>query len=63
MKGHRRKANVEQFERINLRQEKSKARLRHEMIKAAMAGGRSGFAVQIQTSGPVLLREARPRAR
>jgi len=60
---HRRKARQGQFERMNARREKSLTALRRKMIQAAMAGGRSGFAVQMQTSGPVGLREARPRER
>jgi hypothetical protein len=48
---------------MNARREKSLTALRRKMIQAAMAGGRSGFAVQMQTSGPVGLREARPRER
>jgi hypothetical protein len=52
---------------MNLRRQKAIAARRREMINAAMAGGQSGFAVQIRmgaaTTGKVGLREARPRAR
>lgn len=37
-----------QFVLMNARRERSIAGLRREMIEAAMAGGKSGFAVQIQ---------------
>ena len=59
------------FERMNLRRQKAIAARRREMINAAMAGGQSGFAVQIRmgsrfsdaATGTVGLREARPRTR
>ena len=59
------------FERVNLRREKAITARRREMINAAMAGGQSGFAVQIRmgsrfsdaATGTVGLREARPRTR
>jgi len=69
---HRRKARSGQFERMNGRREKSIAALRRKMIYAAMAGGRSGFAVQIRMGGRLTgqltdwcvdLRQARPKER
>ena len=59
------------FERMNLRRQKAITARRREMIDAAMAGDRSGFAVQMRMGGrlsdsasaSVGLREARPRAR
>ena len=45
---HRHKARPGQFERMNARRERGLTRLRCQMIDAAMAGGRSGFAVQMR---------------
>ena len=68
---HRRKARLGQFERMNERRENLIAALRRKMVNAAMAGGRSGFAVQIRTGRwpddtaitAIRLREARLKER
>lgn len=70
---HKRKSSTKRFERMNAQREKAVLWLRREMINAAWAGGRSGFAVQIRMGGRLTggrltescvdLREARPRER
>ena len=71
MRMHKHRPAAGAFERMNARRERGLTRLRCQMIDAAMAGGRSGFAVQMRMGGRLLdsasatvgLREARPRAR
>lgn len=71
MRMHKHRPAAGAFERMNARRERGLTRLRCQMIDAAMAGGRSGFAVQIRmgsrfsdaATGTVGLREARPRTR
>ncbi len=68
---HRHRPLRGQFERSNARRERSIVALRRKMIEAAMAGGRSGFAVQMRMGSrfsdtattSIILREARPRER
>jgi hypothetical protein len=68
---HKRKASTERFALMNARRERSIAGLRRKMVDAAMAGGQSGFAVQIRmggrfsdtAAGTIGLREARPKER
>lgn len=70
MRMHKHRPAAGAFERMNARRERGVTRLRCQMIDAAMAGGRSGFAVQMRMSrfsdvatATVGLREARPRER
>ena len=60
---HRHKPLPGQFERLNARRERAIAGLRRKMIQAAMAGGKSGFAVAMQTNDPFPLRIMSPRPR
>lgn len=46
---HRKRPRQGQFALMNARRERLIAALRRTMIQAAMAGGKSGFAVQMQT--------------
>ena len=67
---HKRKPSTKRFERMNAQREKAVLWLRRKMINEAMAGGQSGFAVQMLQSldtavsvSTIGLREARPRER
>jgi len=71
MRRFKRKVSPERFERMNAQRARAVLWLRRKMIDAAMAGGRSGFAVQMRMGGrfsdtasaSIGLRESRPRER
>ena len=69
MRMYKRKGSKERFERMNAQRKKTLIQLRRKMFEAAMAGGRSGFAVQMrihqlgEEMAAVSLRTARPRER
>jgi hypothetical protein len=68
---YRHKVRPGHFEQMNLQRERAGLALRRRMIEAAMAGRRSGFAVQMLDptvlSGAAIslvsLRQTQPRAR
>jgi hypothetical protein len=67
----RHKVRPGHFEQMNLRRERAGAAVRRKMLQAAMAGRRSGFAIQVHDSSlfsdtaasTIPLRQAHPRAR